>query len=47
MAARYGMMKGNPPPRLDQNLINNMPMHVREAEVAALEAVGEAGVVDA
>lgn len=46
MAARDGVMKGNPPPRLNQNLINNMPMHIREPVVAALEAVGQAGVVD-
>jgi hypothetical protein len=32
--------------RSNQNLIHNMPVDIREPEIAALEAVGEAGVVD-
>jgi hypothetical protein len=34
-------------PRLRQNLLHDAAMHIRQAELAALEAIGEAFVIDA
>ena len=35
------------PPRLRDNLLHDFPMHISQPELAALEAVGEALVVEA